>query len=134
MRHVLCLDAPTDDGTAFQIQSTGEKIIPMQINEDSKTRDGYLYMPIHRSCLAMADRLIDSAPPTSYPCPPQHGTRITSRITLWEVIFRRLPGDINASPHMIPEPHDYFGGDGYRNVDYEPCDDVQFSEVSNHLV
>ena len=131
-RNVLRLDAHADDGTVFEIRATGDRVIPMEVDLQPNSRgSGPLYMPMHRSCLTVADHFIGSMALTTQSSQSQDGIRITSIKQLWEVIYRRVPGSWHCSTWVPPEPHDYFGGRSCRNVDYEPGDDEEFAKVQS---
>lgn len=132
-RSVLQLEAFTEDGDyIFEHSESGERLTVFHVKHTrGKTpklsRGGPLYIPIHSMCLQLASRLTNSACTSK----KSHGGSINSIKSLWEVLYRRLRGLSHPVPStwMIQEPHDYFGGTGCRNLEWEANNDPEFGQV-----
>ena len=79
---------------------------------------GPLYTPVHSYCLQDADRYIDSVRTSAHAWKVFPEDRIYSIKQPWEVLCQPVYGSLDRrSTWVLPEPHDYFGGKYYRNVD-----------------
>ncbi|KAF2243545.1 hypothetical protein BU26DRAFT_609563 [Trematosphaeria pertusa] len=115
------LEATHKDYGLFTLPS-GEEVVPLYVEYRplrQAERGSPLYLPVHRACLTVADRYIESAALAPAPMPDS----ITSTRQLWKVLYRRMPGSVGGCVWELPEPHDYFGGALCRNVDWEAGDD-----------
>ncbi|MCJ1329976.1 hypothetical protein MMC10_006657 [Thelotrema lepadinum] len=129
-RSVLRLDAVSSDGsTSFVTTESGKQVEAMRVDLSPLSpildHGGLLYLPVHRSCLQLADQFIASTKSSPFMTgTPQDG--ITSIMNLWETLYRRLRGDVLCSrTFILPELHDYFGGRLCRNVDWERSSDPE---------
>lgn len=122
------LEATHKDYGLFTLPS-GEEVVPLYVEYRplrQAERGSPLYLPVHRACLTVADRYIESAALAPAPMPDS----ITSTRQLWKVLYRRMPGSVGGCVWELPEPHDYFGGALCRNVDWEAGDDPAAAMVS----
>ena len=136
-RCVLRLDAVSSEGsTSFIISESVERVKVMLVDLPQRSRDhgGPLYLPVHRSCLGLADRFfISTKTSLSMTGIPPNG--VTSVLNLWEILYRRLPASIHSWPRFeLPELHDYFGGRHCRNVYWSARDDPEHGLVSQSFV
>lgn len=115
------LPAEYHERRGFPILASGENAIAMDIS----TAGGRLYFPLHQQCFQLAQRFMGSRPG---PREPQG--QISSAEQLWEVLLHRMPGSL--SQYILPEPHDYYGGSGCRNVYWDPDDgEPEYGEVGD---
>ena len=138
-RSVLRLSARSKDGTnSFSLLESGEHVFASQLVFDWQKpgpppHGVPLYLAVHRLCLQLADRFIESTKASLILAEvPNDG--ITSILNLWRVLHRRLPGGTAGTSTLeLPEPHDYFGGKRARNIAWEARDDPEHSEVRYQL-
>ncbi|KAK8098835.1 uncharacterized protein PG998_012076 [Apiospora kogelbergensis] len=116
-RCLLQLPAEYDERKGFPISASGENAIAMDIG----MAGGHLYFPVHELCSQLAKRFMDSQPVSRDTFQMQPQEHVSSGKQLWEVLLHRMPG--SESQYILPEPHDYHGGSGCRNVYWEPDDD-----------
>ena len=138
-RFVLRQDAVSSEGsTSFVVSGTGECVNVMVVDLSpllpSPDHGGSLHLPVHRSCLQLADRFVVSTKTSlAMAIVPPNG--VTSILNLWEILYRRLPGSVNGRRTFnLPELHDYFGGQRCRNVYWEPEDDSEHGLVSQSFI
>ena len=127
-RTVLRIDARPLGGADFNpLEFRGiVKAMCVQVHPSPFNRHGgHLYMPVHKLCLHIAERFIESRTAIERTTPESlHCKSITSLRTLWEVLHRRLYGSDSTDPDFTPEePHEYFGGSECRNNEWEPLND-----------
>ncbi|KAK8050961.1 hypothetical protein PG993_002346 [Apiospora rasikravindrae] len=115
-RCVLQFPAEYDERKGFPLVASGEYAIAMDI----RLTGGHLYFPVHRQCSQLAQRLMDGRPVSRDTFQTQPGEEISSVKQLWELFLHRMPG--SRSQYILPEPHDYYGGSGCRNVYWNPND------------
>jgi hypothetical protein len=133
-RRVLRLDAYAQEHSYYKLVGSSEVVSGMSVKLERPkpppgTQGGPIYLPVHRHCLHIADCFVDSIETSIHTLPKEYSGKITSIRQLWEVLYRRLHGDILAHEYELQEPHDYFGGRLCRNVDWEARDDIEHGEV-----
>ena len=137
-RTVLRIEAQPLGGSLFRLIGSGAEVHAMCVRGDRalcrQKYGGPLYLPAHSACLQLADRFVDSVESApSSPAIPSNG--ITSIKQLWEVIHRRLYGDVLGFPECIlPEPHNYFGGRICRNCEWESGEDQEQADVCISII
>ncbi|KAI0802905.1 hypothetical protein GGR55DRAFT_402847 [Xylaria sp. FL0064] len=117
--HVLQFEASYDDHNRFPVTELGTAIEAFSVHPEGSP----LYLAVHKLCYQLAERFIDSRakPQGTFRMPPVG--EISSVERLWEVLCRRLPGSFFPSQYILPDPYEYYGGRGCRNVYWEPDDD-----------
>lgn len=135
-RSVLRLEARSHGTRSFALLESDEHVdvmcVAIQLRKPTPNHGAPLYLPVHRLCLQLADRFIDSIESSSLMAQVIPLDGITSVKNLWEVLHRRLRGTAGGAPAwVLPEPHEYFGGRRCRNIDWEPEDDPEHAKVSN---
>ena len=114
MRAVEYFNAIPLGDNLFDLPGTEGTVEAMCVAGD-ESHGGPLYIPTHSACFNIALHFIYSQQEArnfwteSYP--PR---RITSKKSLWEVLYRRLPAKYNCEQFCLAEPHDYFGGEECR--------------------
>ncbi|KAF3770049.1 hypothetical protein M406DRAFT_325523 [Cryphonectria parasitica EP155] len=138
-RTVLQLEAEADDTGRFLILDTttapsvsGKLLAAMCVEIDKPKpppgppeHGAPLYLPVHRACLELANRFISSTETSLLSGQTVAPDGITSIRQLWEVLYRRLPWTLHGRTWVLPSPQEYFGGELYRNLSYEPDDDPE---------
>ena len=135
-RSFLRLSAHSKDGTrVFDLLDSGEQVFALWLRfvpHPGGPRHGApIYIPVHRLCLQIADKFIESTK-TSLILAGTPDNGLISTMNLWEILHRRLPSTPDG--HWIiplPEPHNYYGGTYCHGEAWEPEDR---EEVSYYLV
>ncbi|KAI0469712.1 hypothetical protein GGR56DRAFT_662030 [Xylariaceae sp. FL0804] len=109
-RRVLELDAQYEEHNRFTIQESGKTVAVFVVGAGSPAvthgSDGCVYLAVHQ--IGPEDQ-------------------ISSVKTLWAVLFSRMPGSRPGDDRSeLPDPHDYYGGRGCRNVYWESDDDPEY--------
>ncbi|KAI0965056.1 hypothetical protein F4678DRAFT_454043 [Xylaria arbuscula] len=117
--HVLQLEASYDDCNRFPVPGLGTAVEAFSVPPEG----GPLYLPLHKLCYQLAERFIDSRAEFQDITGVNPGDEISSIKQLWEVLYRRMPGSFLSSEYILPDPYEYYGGRGCRNVYWEPDDD-----------
>ncbi|KAK8076298.1 hypothetical protein PG994_003570 [Apiospora phragmitis] len=112
-RYVLQLPSEYHERNGFPIVPSGENAIAMDIG----MAGGHLYFPVHELCSQLAQRFMDNRTVSRDTFQTQPQEAISSVKQLWEVLLHRMTG--SESQYILPEPHDYYGGSGCRNVYWE---------------
>lgn len=87
-------------------------------------------MPVHVACYALAERFVEISKERE-----EADGGDSSRMDLWEVLSRRLPGSLPfPSAYILPEPHDYYGGKAARNVYWEWDNDPVYGKVRTVII
>lgn len=129
-REVLRLDAYTEEGNnRLVLQASGAQVNAFSpIYERPKPGQlpaKPLHIPIHRVCLQIADRYIESTDAVrNLPA-----GSITSTRNLWEVLYRRVSRSLFMADTVLSEPHGYFGGRHCRGRDWQPGNQPVYWEV-----
>lgn len=134
---VLRLDAYSEDGLArFHLRECEKDVVVHQVNSTLGEKPGPprggspLYIPVHGLCLKIADRFIDAKKHISRPSSGQ----IRSIEDLWEVLYRRVPGNWHSHTCINPEPHYYFGGRKCRGKDWTADEDPSYGQVRISII
>lgn len=97
--------------------------VNMPVTPGTPNHGAPLYLPVHRLCLELADRFIESLTTSLHSSQVMKSAGITSPMHLWEVLHRRLRATPYDRDSHVPSPQDYYGGHIYRNCYYDPGDD-----------
>jgi hypothetical protein len=135
-RRVLRLDADVEEDDYskfyFKLAGSGKEVSAMTVEANrqplQRGQGGPIYLPVHRPCLHIADYFVQSIDTSMHTFPEEYYGKITSIRQLWEVLYRRLEGHI-WDQYVLQEPHDYFGGDLSRGVEWEPPNGEPYGEV-----
>ncbi|KAJ2994822.1 hypothetical protein NUW58_g1448 [Xylaria curta] len=117
--NVLEFDANYDDHNRFEVPELGKPVEAFSV----PLGGGPLYLPIHKLCYQLAERFIRSKAESRDISLVPSKDEIFSTEQLWEILYRRLPGSPFSSEYILPDPYEYYGGRGCRNVYWEPDDD-----------
>lgn len=92
------------------------------------------YLAAHSGCFVLAKHFIRTRAVVrnTFNIGPEDD--ISSLEQLWEVLYRRMPGDCyHPSETVLPDPFDYYGGKSCQNVEWEPEYGPEISEVGDKL-
>lgn len=132
---MLRLDSRSHETAPFVLLASGEHVDAMRVAlQQKKPKPDHgapLYLPVHPLCLQLADRFVDSVETSMLKAQIIPLDGITSVKNMWEVLHCRLRGTFDGVPAwVLPEPHEYCGGRGCLNIDWEPGDDPEHAKVS----
>ena len=134
-RLVLRVDARPVGGSEFDLCGSGEKVHAMRVDCGQNyylypDQGGTLWLPVHSTCLQLADQFVSSKEASTLALEVLSGDGIFSTRYLWEVLYRRLSGDGSGRAQRdLPEPHHYFGGRACRGVAWEAEGDLEYGAV-----
>ncbi|KAI0017071.1 hypothetical protein F4780DRAFT_796877 [Xylariomycetidae sp. FL0641] len=137
-RRVLQLKAQYEEHNRFKILEPGKFLPPgavvaaLTLGGDlpfpHSQAGGSFYLAVHNMCMSLVERFTDhrSMASAASQMAPQDG--ISSISQLWEVLYHRFPG-WDDSAYILPEPHDYYGGRGCRNVYWGADEDPEYGKL-----
>lgn len=132
-RQILTLSASYHYGQYFKLR-TGEVVeallVPGHYIDPGTVCGGPLYLPVHKACLKVSQHFINKASSAQTIANP---SSITSMHSLWEVLYQRMPGQINEFEPELSEPHAYYGAQRCRNIEWEPEDDKEVAKVNRRF-
>ncbi|KAI9708921.1 MAG: hypothetical protein M1820_003615 [Bogoriella megaspora] len=132
-RVVVRLNARSRGTEFFDLVDSGKQVNALRVEPwprlPGKELPAPLYLPIHQLCLELADHYVDSVTRSLHTEQNMTSGSIDSIMQLWEVLYRRLPGVVHSPMWILPEPHNYLGGQAARNAYWEPDSDLEHAQL-----
>ncbi|KAI1169461.1 hypothetical protein F4777DRAFT_573055 [Nemania sp. FL0916] len=122
---VLPLVANYDDNNRFFILELGCAVDAFSVPLEG----GPLCLAVHKLCYQLSERFISSRMNTQHTLRRPSEDEISSTEKLWEVLYRRMPGSSLSPEYILPDPYEYHGGRGCRNVYWDVDDDPEDGQL-----